>query len=79
MKDSVGSVREPVGAECEWWDNEPVGTLNVPVKLDSWRAAREDGGGGSEKEPVGTLKLPVNEPEGGGGREKEPVGAVCDS
>lgn len=41
------------------------------MKLDSWRAAREDGGGGREnepvgalKDPVGTLKVPVNEPVG---------------
>lgn len=52
------------------------------MKLDSWRLATDDGGGGSEDEPVGTLKLPVNEPvgppdpDGRGGWEKEPVGAL---
>lgn len=39
------------------------------MKLDSWRLDKEDGGGGSEKEPVGMLKDPVN----------EPVGLECDS
>lgn len=38
--------------------------LKEPVKLDSWRLLKLDGGGGSENEPVGTLKVPVNEPVG---------------
>ena len=61
------------------------------MKLGSWRLAKEDSGGGSENEPVGTLKdlvgtlkLPVKalvsppEPDSGGGREEEPVGALYD-
>lgn len=39
------------------------------MKLDSSRLLKLDGSGGSENEPVGTLKLPV----------KEPVGLECDS
>jgi hypothetical protein len=42
VKDSVGFVNEPVGAEwepggalCDSWENDPVGVLNIPVKLDS--------------------------------------------
>ena len=83
VNDSVGRVNENVGTEKEPV-GEPVGMLwdswvKMPVKEDSWRLAaalENGGGGGAECEPVGWVKVLVNDL---GGAECNPVGAECDS